>query len=153
MPISGPQASSREVPTTCIRGELPDPVTPGVWWRDDTVWCRYEKQHAELIKKAFNKGRKSVDLEGVINWYAPTYGEAYTVDLRIMQQRSPRGFLRPVLIVDAAAAVQGGPKTVQVSNQISCKEYLARGGRHSVLKFKWRPCTLIDLVNVYFFIG
>jgi hypothetical protein len=115
----------------CIRGELPDPVTPGVWWRDDTVWCRYKEGHAELIKKAFNKGRESVDLEGIINCYAPTYGEDYTVDLRIMQQRSPRGFLHPVLIVDAAAAAQGGPKTVQVRHwNSSCVGYLERGGMH-----------------------
>lgn len=84
----------------CIEGDLPDPVTPGVWWRDDTVWCRYKEEHADLIKQAFRNGDASVILEGILG---PDCEDIYTVDLRSMQQRSPEDFLRPVLIVDAAA--------------------------------------------------
>jgi hypothetical protein len=96
----------------CIEGDLPDPVTPGVWWRDDTVWRCYREEHAELIKQAVRNGEASVTLEGILG---PNCEDVYTVDLRIMQQRSPADFLRPVLIVDAAAVAPGGPTTVLVS--------------------------------------
>jgi hypothetical protein len=98
----------------CITGQLPDPITAGVWWRDDAVWRLYQDAQANLIRQARQNGQASVNLHGVLNCIQPVIGEAYTVDLRTMQQRSPRGFLRPVLIVDVGAVAAGGPVAVQV---------------------------------------
>lgn len=64
--------------------------------------------------QARQNGQASVTLRGVLNCVQPVIGEVYTVDLRTMQQRSPRGFLRPVRIVDVGAAAAGGPVAVQV---------------------------------------
>jgi hypothetical protein len=101
----------------CITGQLPDPITAGVWWRDDTVWRLYQEAQANLIRQARQNGQAFVTLHGVLNCMQPVIGEAYTVDLRTRQQRSPRSFLRTVLIVDVGAAAAGGPVAVQVRKE------------------------------------
>lgn len=100
----------------CITGQIPDPATPGVWWRDDTVWRRYKDAHADVIKQGIKSGQTEVILEGLKDEDGEELlGGTYTVDLRIVQQRSPRGFTRPVLIVDGAGAA-AGTGDVQVSD-------------------------------------
>ncbi|GAQ77966.1 hypothetical protein KFL_000060310 [Klebsormidium nitens] len=104
----------------CITGQIPDPTTPGVWWRDDRKWRRYESTETDVIKEGLRNSQKWVTLEGVNNLL---FGSrvTYTVDLRIMQQKSPGGFMRPVLIVDGAGA-EGGPGEVQNGQALAANE-------------------------------
>ncbi|GAQ77965.1 hypothetical protein KFL_000060300 [Klebsormidium nitens] len=93
----------------CITGQIDDPATPGVWWREDDEWRRYGSTHADVIKEGVRNGLTWVTLEGLSDVDGEELGETYTVDLRIMQQKSPRGFMRPVLVVDGAGAT-GWPR-------------------------------------------
>ncbi|GAQ77964.1 hypothetical protein KFL_000060290 [Klebsormidium nitens] len=128
-------------PKMCITGQIPDPTTPGVWWRDDTVWRLYQNAHADVIKQGIQNGLASVTLYGVQNCVQPVHGETYTVNLRGMQQRSPRGFLRTVLIVGAAAAAGGPPATIQNGQTLALPPSSSSGPRPPLQVWHRDPST------------
>eukprot|EP00897_Mesotaenium_endlicherianum_P009967 jgi/Mesen1/899/ME001156S00138 len=62
-----------------------DPVTPGVYWRDNRSWQRYNAQTSTAILDALLKGYPDVELGRFTSPVYP-FGAPYCANLRRMQQ-------------------------------------------------------------------
>lgn len=91
----------------CITKECADPTEPGVWWREDDKWVRYNAQHSDAILASFRQLNNSthqvlVPLGAIASGIHPS-GHSYTVVLPELVQRNDRsGYTREVKIVDAS---------------------------------------------------
>jgi hypothetical protein len=113
-----PSLLPQQPPSMCIYGTIPDPVAPGVWFRDDYEWVLYNAPSAKMITDAYVDAEKTLDL--TIKSGVHPSGARYKVDLRIMQQTNvSSGMVRPVKIVmPETTAVIKAVKTVPMANGI-----------------------------------
>jgi hypothetical protein len=102
----------------CIYGTIPDPVAPGVWFRDDYEWVLYNATSAKMITDAYVDAEKTLNL--TIKSGVHPSGARYKVDLRTMQQTNVSSeMVRPVKIVmPETTAVIKAVKTVPMANGI-----------------------------------
>lgn len=130
----------------CITKECADPTSPGVWWREDDKWIRYNAQHSEAILASFRQLNNSthpqqtvlVPLGSIASCKHPS-GHSYTVVLPELVQRNDRsGYTREVKIVDASVNKPASGAVV-TSAQANSK-----GGRVNTVWFEdddgtWQP--------------
>ncbi|KAL3693818.1 hypothetical protein R1sor_007469 [Riccia sorocarpa] len=96
----------------CIIQKSAKPTGVGVWWQDDTKWCRYVQNQEVVIRDAVRDKLSSVDL-GLIASSVHPKGQRYTVDLEKMEQVAVKsGQRRPIMIIDADA---GAKSQLQIS--------------------------------------
>merc|ERR1711920_488870 len=117
LPFQRSALHSRQVFTMCITKECADPTQPGVWWREDDKWVRYNAKHSEAILSAYRQLNASanpqqttiVPLGPIASSIHPS-GHSYTVVLpQLKQKNDGSGYSRDVKIVHAPVSASKNP--------------------------------------------
>ncbi|KAG6557393.1 hypothetical protein Mapa_000662 [Marchantia paleacea] len=100
----------------CVLQPCADPDGVGAWWRDDTCWKKYGRDHESQIRSAASAGLRSVDL-GLIKSSVHPGGARYTANLKKMEQVAvSSGQVRPIKIIDGKEEQKSiAPKSPQLT--------------------------------------
>jgi hypothetical protein len=94
-----------------------DPVSPGVWWRDDADWKQYDAAQAAAIQKGIADGAARVDLGTVVSSKYSS-GAGYVVEL------STTGYSRDVKVVKVPPATPVSSPAASDDHHTSIKDEL-----------------------------